>query len=170
MRANDKDWSVCIMQGCSVCKQRNPTVDGMCVSCTDNKHIDALEELLASQSTAVAVAKPKKAAKRFVKPTLFELGAYFKERNHPYPFAEAEHFIDHYTSNGWKVGKSGAMKCWKASVRNWMRNHAKGMFAAPEKTGMLGTDISDTGFVTPPPVNDDLAFLQQTRARLEHQS
>lgn len=34
---------------------------------------------------------------------------------------EAEKFVDHYTANGWKVGKN-PMKDWRAAVRNWTKN------------------------------------------------
>jgi len=34
---------------------------------------------------------------------------------------EFEKFHDHYTGNGWKVGKN-PMKDWKAACRNWKRN------------------------------------------------
>jgi len=32
-----------------------------------------------------------------------------------------EKFLDHYESNGWKVGRN-PMKDWKAAVRTWERN------------------------------------------------
>jgi hypothetical protein len=32
---------------------------------------------------------------------------------------ESNQFVDHYTSNGWKVGGKSSMKDWKASVRQW---------------------------------------------------
>ena len=32
---------------------------------------------------------------------------------------ESQRFIDHYTSNGWMVGRN-KMKDWQASVRNWI--------------------------------------------------
>jgi len=36
---------------------------------------------------------------------------------------DPEAFFDHYTANGWIVGKAKArMKDWKAAVRNWERN------------------------------------------------
>ena len=35
---------------------------------------------------------------------------------------EANKFCDFYESNGWKVGKN-KMKCWKAAVRNWIKNN-----------------------------------------------
>ena len=33
---------------------------------------------------------------------------------------DAQRFVDHYTANGWKVGKN-SMKDWKAAVRTWER-------------------------------------------------
>ena len=60
--------------------------------------------------------KPKNS--RFVPPTLEEVKSYCRERQND---VNAERFIDHYTSNGWMVGKN-KMKDWKASVRTWERN------------------------------------------------
>lgn len=60
-----------------------------------------------------------RARERFVPPTLQEVSEYCASRNNGIDPAA---FIDHYTSNGWKVGKS-AMKDWRAAVRNWERNH-----------------------------------------------
>lgn len=54
----------------------------------------------------------------FIKPTIEELKAIFREKGHP---AEAERFLGHYESNGWKVGKN-PMKNWRVSVGNWLRN------------------------------------------------
>lgn len=58
-------------------------------------------------------------AKRFVKPTLSEIEQYCIERNNN---VDAQHFYDHYESNGWKVGKN-SMKDWKAAVRTWEKNN-----------------------------------------------
>ena len=63
-----------------------------------------------------------RATRKFVKPTLDEVSAYCSERKNS---IDAEHFIDHYESNGWKVGKN-AMKNWKAAVRNWEKNGVAG--------------------------------------------
>lgn len=62
------------------------------------------------------------------KPTIEQVTEYFAERKHPSPATEAEHWLDYYTANGWKVGKN-PMQDWKATIRNWMRhdtgaNHA----------------------------------------------
>lgn len=64
------------------------------------------------------VSIPQK--KRFVKPTLEEIKAYCQERRNG---ISAERFFDYYESNGWKVGGKGAMKDWKAAVRNWEKNN-----------------------------------------------
>lgn len=60
--------------------------------------------------------KPKRT--RFTPPSREEVQAYCLERKNN---VDAERFIDHYTSNGWMVGKN-KMKDWKASVRTWERN------------------------------------------------
>ena len=57
--------------------------------------------------------------KKFIKPTIEEVKQYCLERNNN---VDAEHFIDYYNSNGWKVGKN-AMKDWKATIRNWERTN-----------------------------------------------
>ena len=59
-----------------------------------------------------------KKAKRFSPPSLEEVKAYCLERGNG---IDAQHFIDYYTANGWKVGKN-PMKDWKATVRTWERN------------------------------------------------
>lgn len=54
---------------------------------------------------------------RFTPPTTEEIQAYCTEKHYN---VNPEHFIDYYTSNGWKVGRN-SMKDWKAAVRNWAR-------------------------------------------------
>lgn len=55
--------------------------------------------------------------KRFTPPCAGEVGAYAHKIG---VVLDAEHFVDHYTSKGWRVG-SHQMKDWKAAVRNWAR-------------------------------------------------
>lgn len=67
---------------------------------------------------------------RFRAPALEEVAAYAseycaKQRLDLSGFS-AERFIDHYTANGWRVGRT-PMKDWKATVRNWCRNDCKPM-------------------------------------------
>jgi hypothetical protein len=52
------------------------------------------------------------------KPTMDELVAYCCERGGK---VDPQSWMDHYTANGWKVGKN-PMKDWKAEVRQWKGN------------------------------------------------
>lgn len=72
----------------------------------------------------VEVVKDKAPVKRFVKPTLMELAIYFQEKGSDKCNDDADGFMNHYESNGWKVGKN-PMKDWKAAVRNWLRGKKK---------------------------------------------
>lgn len=60
----------------------------------------------------------KKERKTFVSPSVEDVIDYACSIGHPE--FNAEYFVDHYTGNGWKVGKT-AMKDWRATVRNWIR-------------------------------------------------
>jgi hypothetical protein len=71
---------------------------------------------------------------RFVKPTLAEVAAYCAERRNA---IEAQAFIDHYESNGWRVGKV-PMKDWQAAVRNWEKNSRQGTFNGKSRTSRVG--------------------------------
>ena len=55
---------------------------------------------------------------KFKKPTIEEVAEYCQKRGNE---VDPERFIDHYQSNGWKVGRN-AMKDWKAAVRTWEKN------------------------------------------------
>ena len=58
-------------------------------------------------------------APRFTPPTLENVKAYCQERCNN---VDAQRFVDHYTANGWKVGKN-PMKDWKAAVRTWEKRN-----------------------------------------------
>lgn len=88
---------------------------------------------------------PKK-GKNFKKPTVEEVRAYCEERSNG---IDPQSWIDHYTANGWKVGKN-PMKDWKAAVRTWERNGInsnsngrKGQTANGDATGRLGAVPGD---------------------------
>lgn len=57
--------------------------------------------------------------KQFVPPSFEEVSAYCMERKND---VDPQRWMDHYTSNGWMVGRS-KMKDWKAAVRTWERNN-----------------------------------------------
>jgi hypothetical protein len=60
--------------------------------------------------------------KNFKKPSLDEIKEYCLERNNK---VDPQKFLDHYESNGWKVGRTN-MADWTAAVRTWERNGAMG--------------------------------------------
>ena len=60
----------------------------------------------------------KRESKRFAPPTVQQVQEYCLESGYS---VDPEKFVDHYTSNGWKVGKT-PMKDWKATVRRWYRD------------------------------------------------
>ena len=75
------------------------------------------EELL-KKDISNEISKKSTLQKKFVPPTVEEVASYCLERKNK---VDAAYFVDHYTSNGWKVGKQN-MKDWKAAVRTWEKN------------------------------------------------
>lgn len=63
--------------------------------------------------------KEPKAADKSTPKCFDDVAAYFAERKGS-P-VEAEKFYNHYSANGWKVGRN-PMKDWKAAVRKWLLN------------------------------------------------
>lgn len=57
-------------------------------------------------------------SKKFIPPTLEQVKEYCKERRNK---VDAQRWLNHYTSNGWMVGKN-RMKDWKAAIRTWENN------------------------------------------------
>lgn len=82
------------------------------------------------------IEKSKSKTKRFTPPTLEEVQAYCIERNNS---VDPQHFIDYYTSNGWKVGKN-TMKDWRAAIRTWERN---GYSNQKQKVNQTAQDLDD---------------------------
>jgi len=78
-----------------------------------------------------SIRKEAIASKRnqFEKPTVEQVKAYCLERSNS---VDAEKFVDHYTSNGWRVGKVG-MSDWKAAVRTWEKSTDSGGSSAVVK-------------------------------------
>ncbi len=75
----------------------------------------------------------KKKAPTFVPPTLEEVKEYVAEKGLK---MDAEHFYDHYTSNGWKVSGRTMMKDWKAAARSWAKNEEKFKGRTPHGTSV----------------------------------
>jgi len=84
----------------------------------------------------------------FRKPTLEEVRDYCRERHNG---VDPQAFLDHYESNGWRVGKA-AMKDWRAAVRTWERNesHFRGNGkAAPDLFGGIEEFVKGGPFRDP---------------------
>ncbi|MCP4127320.1 MAG: DUF4373 domain-containing protein [Gammaproteobacteria bacterium] len=80
----------------------------------DKNRTEEIKEQGASQSK-------KSTRKVFKRPTLEDLLGFISQHGYS---VDAQQFVDHYNSNGWRVGKN-AMKDWKACVRNWERRDEK---------------------------------------------
>lgn len=89
------------------------------VSQDTNGSLSVSDSVSESDKKEKCEKKNTNEVKRFKAPTIEEAKAYFAEKG--YTELEAERFVDHFTANGWKVGKT-PMKDWKAAARNWMRN------------------------------------------------
>lgn len=73
--------------------------------------------------------------KKFICPSITEVGAYCIERGNE---VDPQRFHDHYTSNGWMVGKN-KMKDWKAAVRTWEKS-------SPTQQSRLATAEEDAAW------------------------
>lgn len=79
---------------------------------TNIKKDQYIKEIPKSSSTTTRTRE------KFTPPTLEQVKAYCQERNNN---VDPQRWLDHYTSNGWKVGRN-PMKDWKAAVRTWERS------------------------------------------------
>ena len=118
-RDTKKYSDFCKKQQENIRKRWYPTVyDGTSGIPDDTKHTKEKEKekenILSSPNVEDSIARTP-ARKRFTPPTLAEVTAYCRERQNA---VDPQRFIDHYTANGWKVGKN-SMKDWKAAVRTW---------------------------------------------------
>jgi hypothetical protein len=88
-------------------------------STTDEQEADRKQDTIKKDKKGKKVVAP-----RFSPPTQTDVAAYMAEKGmvNGRVTLESEKFVDYYTSNGWKVGGKSAMKDWKASVRNWLKN------------------------------------------------
>ena len=97
-------------------------------------------------------SKPEKEPlKRFTPPSFDEVKGYCVERKNN---VDSEKFINHYTANGWMVGRN-KMKDWKAAIRTWEKNNFSN---APQNT-------SDSIQLTPDQLKD--MNIRNKRRRME---
>lgn len=67
------------------------------------------------------VSQPQERTRKAIPPTIDEVREYCE--SHGYNI-DPQHFVDHYTANGWMVGRT-KMKDWQATVRTWVANDKK---------------------------------------------
>jgi hypothetical protein len=80
---------------------------------------------------------------RFVPPTVEDVAAYCRERKNS---VDPQRFVDHYSSNGWRVGRN-PMKDWKAAVRTWEKNDFRSKPGKPSAAfhqDSVGLDPNET--------------------------
>lgn len=97
----------------------------------------------------------KREKQKFTRPTKDELIAEMKVKGVRDSETEAQKFLDHFNSNGWKIGGKAAMKDWKASVGTWSRNN--GIRQQPAKSLPTAADIRKE--------QDRLVALEEERLR-----
>lgn len=81
---------------------------------------EAVEEVEAEEVAPSEVDKPANPRAPMKRPTLEEVQACIAERGYN---VDAELFMNHYESNGWKVGKN-PMKSWRAALVTWQKRNA----------------------------------------------
>ena len=100
-----------------------------------NMDMDREEEVDKEEDLDKDKGKKKKSS-RFTPPTVEEVQAYCLERGNG---IDAQHFIDFYTTRGWKYGNT-AIRDWKACIRTWEQRNgytpAKGKAQKNVKLGV----------------------------------
>lgn len=112
-------------------RDKHNVTDDVTLSCNAPKEEKRGEEIRREKEEIKIKEK-----KRFTPPNIEEVTVYCKERENN---IDPKRFIDHYTSNGWMVGKN-PMKDWKAAVRTW-ENRQGGINGRIQ--GNSGTDNSE---------------------------
>lgn len=101
------------------------------VTVTGNREEKSREDKDIGVGKPTEPEKPKRKPKPvFIVPTTEEVAAYCRERGNS---IDPQRFVDHYTSNGWVVGKA-KMKDWRAAVRTWEKNEIQRNGKPPPKS------------------------------------
>lgn len=78
---------------------------------------DAYKEKEKDNDKDKETCKRECARSKFVIPTIDEVSDYISSKGLK---ADAAQFVDYYTANGWRVGRT-PMRDWQAALRNWAR-------------------------------------------------
>jgi len=97
-------------------------VDGLYTTCIQNVDTGKVRLGKVSEGEDNKSVQPTVTPKpTFQKPTLEQVKEYCQERQNS---VNPQKWIDHYSSNGWKVGRN-PMKDWKSAVRTWEQSDFK---------------------------------------------
>ena len=78
----------------------------------EDKEKEKVKEQLLKENT-----KEKRTV--FKAPTVEAVAAYIREKGYP---IDAQHFVDYYQRQGWKLSNGQPMKDWQSAVRLWSRD------------------------------------------------
>ena len=98
---------------------------------SDNNNISKSYDKHMENENENEIVIKKESKKGFTQPTFEEVKDYCKERNKG---VNPNKWYNHYTSNGWKVGKN-PMKNWKAAVHTWEDSDIVAPGKLPESKG-----------------------------------
>jgi len=91
---------------------------------------DASGEVRLGEVSKGKDSKEKEPRAEYKKPTRDQIEEFCNEQQ---CHIDIDYFIDHYNSNGWKIGKN-KMSDWKATVRNWHRRDKDSIKGKPKTT------------------------------------
>lgn len=98
-------------------------------SVSDSVSVSVIKNNSLSINIDKECVKEKTASRKFVKPTRSEIQDFIILNSF---VVNADYFINHYESNGWKVGKN-SMKDWKATLRNWNTREKENQKSKPNQ-------------------------------------
>ena len=101
---------------------------------------DSIGKVSVGKESIEDEASPDSRSKRFVPPTVDDVRAYCQDRQNG---IDPQRFIDHYTRNGWMVGRT-KMNDWQAAVRTW-EQRAKTQPQAKGKSSNPFLDMLEEG-------------------------
>lgn len=86
---------------------------------------DAIKVKESKVKENILIADKPQKIEKFIKPSKGQITNYLSAEHKIDEFTAmgiTDAFLDHFESNGWKVGGKAPMKDWKASMRTWLRN------------------------------------------------
>ena len=101
----------------STCKQLQ-AIDSNCNQMQANVPVIQSNPIQSESNANSAQAHTQKREK-FVAPTVEAVAAYIREKGYP---IDAQHFVDYYQRQGWKLSNGQPMKDWQSAVRLWSRD------------------------------------------------